>query len=238
MTLSRKSTKTRVRFSQHFLSDSNILRRIGDNLRDVEGKNVTETGPGKGALTRVITEKKPKKLTLVEKDQSLIEDLKEEFEEADIQNMDILEKSIDSEIFVSSVPYSITRELLLHLCRSNKVNLSYLIIQKEVADKIAEEASVPVSVYVRTYFYVKKMFDIKKNSFIPPPKVNSSFVRLERIKEFEEKENDFWLFLTKTLSGKNKSAAVFGEEHKGKRIFELSAEELHRIYADKHIHTH
>ena len=51
---------------QNFLIDKNIINKI-DNLEKIFGRNVVEIGPGKGALTVEIL-KKPKSLTLIEKD--------------------------------------------------------------------------------------------------------------------------------------------------------------------------
>ncbi|MGE3063522.1 MAG: rRNA adenine dimethyltransferase family protein [bacterium] len=238
MISSRKNTKSRVRFSQHFLNDANVLIRISENLTDISGKTVVEVGPGRGALTRVISEKQPKSLILIEKDPSMAENLKKMFEKIEIVNIDALDYELKSEIFVSSVPYSVTREILLLLCRSNSIKTAFLIIQKEVAEKITNEKPLPISVYVRRFFSAEKIFDIKKNSFTPPPNVISSFVKLKRKRMYESMCGEYWNFLTLTFSRKNRLAKGFGEEYAGKRIYELSEDDLWRIYADKHIHTH
>ena len=60
---------------QNFLSDLNIIRKI-INLKDIHNKNILEIGPGKGALTNLIISKKPKSLTLIEKDNVLFQNLK------------------------------------------------------------------------------------------------------------------------------------------------------------------
>jgi len=233
-----KTKITRVRFSQHFLTDSNVLKKIEESMSGIENKRVIETGPGKGALTKIISKKNPKSLTLVEKDQSLIESLSNGFKKSSVLNADILDYNIKEDVFVSSVPYSITREILLHLCRFNSIKMSYLIIQKEAAEKILYLNPVPVSVYVRTFFSIEKIFDIKKNSFTPPPKVMSSFIVMKRTTDFLEKHEGYWNFLTKTLSGKKKSAEKLKEEFAGRRIGELTEEELLQAYAYKDIHSH
>ena len=45
---------------QNFLKDKNIILKI-INLTNLKNKNIIEIGPGKGALTDKILEKKPKK---------------------------------------------------------------------------------------------------------------------------------------------------------------------------------
>ena len=52
---------------QNFLIDQNILNKIV-NFLEIKDQNVLEIGPGRGALTKKIIEKKPKSLILIEKD--------------------------------------------------------------------------------------------------------------------------------------------------------------------------
>ncbi|PIP14367.1 MAG: hypothetical protein COX48_01265 [bacterium (Candidatus Stahlbacteria) CG23_combo_of_CG06-09_8_20_14_all_34_7] len=238
MNSSQKNRKKRVRFSQHFLTDSNVLGKIEDAMETFKYKTAVEAGPGRGAITKIILRKEPKILTLIERDESLIEKLKEEYKACKIQKRDILDYNITEDVFVSSVPYSITREILLLLCRSNSVKISYLIIQKEVSEKILLLHPIPISVYVRTFFKIEKIFNIKKNSFTPIPTVESSFLKLNRKYNFTSKHSNYWSFLTRTLSGKNKSAEYLNPNYKGRRVSELNEKELLRTYVDKDIHSH
>ena len=63
------------KFGQNFLIDKNILLKI-TNLIDSNNLDILEIGPGSGKLTDYIILKKPKKLTLIEIDKDLVEDLK------------------------------------------------------------------------------------------------------------------------------------------------------------------
>ena len=65
---------------QNFLIDKNIIDKI-INLTNIENRDIVEIGPGKGALTEEILKKKPKSLTLIEKDINLVKDLKIKFSE-------------------------------------------------------------------------------------------------------------------------------------------------------------
>ena len=60
---------------QNFLIDKNIIKKIV-NLAEIQGKKIIEIGPGKGALTNEILNRKPKLLSLIEKDSRLVEELK------------------------------------------------------------------------------------------------------------------------------------------------------------------
>ena len=55
---------------QHFLINKSILKKIV-SIKDIRNKVIFEIGPGQGALTKEILQKKPKKLILIEKDKNL-----------------------------------------------------------------------------------------------------------------------------------------------------------------------
>ena len=69
MKLAKKS------LGQNFLIDNNIIKKI-INSASIKGRDIIEIGPGTGALTNEILKKKPKSITLIEKDLSLAKDLK------------------------------------------------------------------------------------------------------------------------------------------------------------------
>ena len=77
---------------QNFLIDINIIKKI-INLTNIFDKNILEIGPGKGALTDEILKNKPKSLILIEKDNSLSNELKLKYnnnKKITIYNKDIL----------------------------------------------------------------------------------------------------------------------------------------------------
>ncbi len=63
---------------QNFLHDKNVINKI-INLKDIQNRNVLEIGPGTGNLTNEILNRKPKTLTLIEKDSSLTKILNKKF---------------------------------------------------------------------------------------------------------------------------------------------------------------
>ena len=60
---------------QNFLIDKNIIKKI-INIIDIGNKNIIEIGSGKGALTNEIIKKKPKSLSIIEKDFNLSKEIK------------------------------------------------------------------------------------------------------------------------------------------------------------------
>ena len=63
---------------QNFLIDKNIIKKIINSV-NIRNKNVVEIGPGKGALTEEILKNNPKSLILIEKDNTLFENLNLKF---------------------------------------------------------------------------------------------------------------------------------------------------------------
>ena len=70
--------KAKKSLGQNFLTDRNTLEKIVE-VTSVKNKTILEVGPGTGNLTSFILKKKPKKMIVVEKDQSLAENLKDIF---------------------------------------------------------------------------------------------------------------------------------------------------------------
>ena len=133
---------------QNFLIDDKILNQIV-NCVEIENKNILEIGPGTGNLTKYILSKKPKKFTVIEKDNNLISNLKEQFKEnLNIINDDVL--NIDESllfkervIVFGNLPYNISTEILSKWIINLKKDFWFenliLMFQKEVANRIIAE---------------------------------------------------------------------------------------------------
>ena len=67
--------KAKKSLGQNFLIDNKVLNKIV-NCVEIENKSILEIGPGTGNLTKYILNKKPKKFTVIEKDNNLINNLK------------------------------------------------------------------------------------------------------------------------------------------------------------------
>ena len=72
MIISKKS------LGQNFLIDKNIINKIINTIK-ITNNNIVEIGPGLGALTEKILEKKPNKLIIIEKDYELYKKLLNKF---------------------------------------------------------------------------------------------------------------------------------------------------------------
>ena len=198
--------KAKKSLGQNFLIDREVLEKIV-SITDITNKEVLEIGPGSGNLTTYILKKKPKKLYVVEKDDDLAILLKEKFDtEIEIINDDILkvsESNISEQILsvFGNLPYNISTEILskwiLNIGSNFWFDSLILMFQKEVADRIISEFNNSnygrLSILSSWKLNVKKILDIKPQSFSPRPKIDSSLLL------FTPKENFFKLKDPKNL---------------------------------------
>ena len=197
--------KAKKSLGQNFLIDQNIINKI-TNLIEIRNKCILEVGPGTGNLTSSILKKNPKKVYVVEKDNNLALRLNKEFEnQIIIINDDILkinEKLICNQelIVFGNLPYNISTEILckwiLNL-NNKKIWFTNLILmfQKEVADRIISKYNNSnygrLSVLANWKLKVKKIIDIKPNSFSPSPKIDSSLLFFSLKENFLDLENPY-----------------------------------------------
>ncbi len=188
---------------QNFLIDKNILEKIV-NLTNIKDQTIIEIGPGTGNLTNFILRNKPKKVLVIEKDKSLALILKKNFKEKlEIINNDVLkidEKSLskDKVIVFGNLPYNISTEILCKwILNLNNEKFWFhsliLMFQKEVADRIISKFNSSkygrLSILTNWKLNVKKITDIKPNSFNPKPKVDSTLLFFSPKKNFFKIKN-------------------------------------------------
>ena len=194
--------KPKKSLGQNFLIDRNVLDHIVDVV-EITNKNVLEIGPGSGNLTSFILKKNPNKLYVVEKDDELTLLLKDKFaNEITIINDDILKISEDEisneklTVF-GNLPYNISTEILskwiTNLDKKIWFECLVLMFQKEVADRIIAESNTSkygrLSILSNWKLDIKKITDIKPQSFSPRPKVDSTLLVFTPKKKFFELKN-------------------------------------------------
>ena len=191
--------KPKKSLGQNFLIDREVLEKIV-SITDIANKEVLEIGPGSGNLTTYILKQKPKKLYVVEKDDNLAILLKEKFDtEIEIINDDILrvseDKISDQKLSVfGNLPYNISTEILSKWILNVGSNFWFeslvLMFQKEVADRIISEFNNSkygrLSILSSWKLNVKKIIDIKPQSFSPRPKIDSTLLLFTPKKKFFE----------------------------------------------------
>ena len=183
------------KFGQNFLKDELTLKRIVEIGNINSESKIIEIGPGDGSLTSEILQKKPKSLFAIEIDKDLSRSLNEikkknynfDFVIADAVHFNeekIFKKDC---IIFSNLPYNISTKLLLKWIFLNKwppfFSRLILMFQKEVADRICarngEKNYGRLSLITQARLKKKFHFNVSKNLFNPPPKVDSSVVSFE-----------------------------------------------------------
>lgn len=172
---------------QHWLHDQTALRQIGDAADLQAGDVVLEIGPGLGTLTEELA-RRVKKVIAVEFDPQLAQDLPARLgaKNVDVIHKDILHFDLNrlpiGYKVVANVPYYITSKISrLLLEAANPPCLATLLVQKEVAERMAAvpgDMSV-LAVAVQFYSTVTPGPLVPARLFTPPPKVDSQIITLQ-----------------------------------------------------------
>lgn len=182
--------RAKKRFGQNFLHDESIISRIINEINPIDGENLIEIGPGRGALTKPVLER-VKLLSVIELDRDLIPGLKvlaalEEVNltlvEQDVLTVDFSVFSENQRVF-GNLPYNISTPLMFHLLEYREhIKDMHFMLQKEVADRLSASPNTKsygqLSVVIQAVCRVEKLFDVPRDAFDPAPKVTSSIIRL------------------------------------------------------------
>lgn len=185
--------KAKKFLGQHFLINEAISKSIANSLIKTEGfKNVLEVGPGKGVLTKYLA-KQEITLKVVETDQDMVRFLIKNgiLPEDQIIYSDFLQLPLqnvfqgDPFYLIGNYPYNISSEILFRMVRYRDLIPEMVgMFQKEVADRViappGSKTYGVISVLIQAYYEGIKIMDVPPESFSPPPKVQSSVIRLVR----------------------------------------------------------
>ena len=176
----------RKRFGQHFLADRACIDAIVQAIAPRPDDNLVEIGPGTGVLTAPLLAQTGH-LTVIEIDRDLGPRLAAQYGDAlTLVQQDVLQ--VDFSGFgqnlriVGNLPYNISSPLLLHLIAvAERVRDQHFMLQKEVVDRIVAGPGSDMgrlTVFLQNHYQVVKLFDVPPEAFDPPPKVDSSVVRM------------------------------------------------------------
>lgn len=199
--------KAKKSFGQHFLINENLAESIAHSLKREEGiKNVLEVGPGKGVLTKYLIEQDIN-LRVVEADRDMVQYLEKHYPELKdhIIFLDFLKlnmkKAFDNTPFylIGNYPYNISSQIIFKMLKYMELIPEMVgMFQKELADRvIAPHGSKTygvISVLTQAYYEGETIHKVSPGSFSPPPKVNSSVIRLRRKDDYENLGCDYKLF--------------------------------------------
>ncbi len=172
---------------QHWLHDDESLQAMCDIANISKDDYVVEIGPGMGTLTQKLANQ-AKEVLAVEFDYELARDLPKRINATNvsIRNVDILKLDLtqlppDYKV-IANIPYYLTSNLIRVLSESsNPPRSATLLIQKEVAERVAAgpgDMSL-LSVTAQMYFEPSLGQVVPAALFTPPPKINSQIIHLQ-----------------------------------------------------------
>lgn len=200
---------------QHWLKDPEILADIAEAAELTSDDVVLEIGPGLGTLTSRLLAR-ANSVTAVEFDADLARKLPGQFpgNKLTVVNQDILQFDLNqlpkNYKVVANVPYYITSKIVEKLMTvENKPSIAVLLVQKEVAERIAAEAGNMsiLSVSVQIFAEAELDIEVPRQFFTPPPKVDSQVVILRTRNNpliTPEDQRDFFRIVKAGFSAKRK----------------------------------
>ncbi len=212
---------------QNFLIDPNVCPEMAYELNADKKTGVIEVGPGIGVLTKELC-KVAGKVVAIELDKRLFPVLDEtlgEFENLQIVEGDVLKLNLkeliedkfsdmESVKVCANLPYYITSPVIMSLLESKlPIDEIVVMVQKEAAERFCAEIgsreSGAVTVAVNYFATAEMLFEVKKDCFMPSPKVDSAVMRLRlREKPPVEVENEkrFFAVIKAAFSQRRKTA--------------------------------
>ena len=153
---------------------------------------VLEIGPGMGVLSQYLLQRQDVDLRMIEIDDESVEYLESHFPQAhgrvifgDFLKLDIDELFPEEFHVIGNFPYNISSQIFFRIIDyRNRIPQTVCMIQKEVADRIAEAPGTKtygiLSVLLQAWYDIEYVLSVGPGAFCPPPKVHSAVIRLKR----------------------------------------------------------
>lgn len=200
------------------LVDRRIVDKIVSAANIRKEEIVLEAGTGQGILTMELC-RHAKQVISYEVDANLYEKAQEQLLQYFNNNLRLVKadlfKTKDAplfDIFVSNLPYSRSRDAIEWLS-TQKFDRAIVMVQEEFANKLIARPSGKnyraISALAAHCFTIEKLFKVRKESFEPQPKVESSIIRITPINTISKEtvRNINLLF-----SRRNKNASSVADE--------------------------
>ena len=225
--LAEARSRPRHQFGQNFMIDQNLVRTVAEAGELGPADCAIEVGPGTGTLTEELLERAAR-VVVVEIDRDLAGLLRKTF--ADRPKFQLIEgdalagkhdlsaallDSIHSARsdgmrvkLVANLPYNIASPLVIEMLISG-VELLAFTVQKEVAQRLAAKPGTseygPLTVMAQLLSRVEVLRTIPPQVFWPPPKIDSSLVRLRREDRVGSAAREFGRFVHAVFSFRRKT---------------------------------
>ena len=191
---------------QNFLTAAWVPEDIAAAGVPEEGMGVLEVGPGIGCLTRELS-KRAERVMSIELDKALKPILAETL--ANCKNVEVLfgdalkldlaalaEEKLGGlkKTVCANLPYNVTSPLLTAFIQAGCFDSITVMIQREVARRICAAPGCPdygaFGIFVQWHMETELLFDVPPSCFMPQPKVTSSVIRLKKRREHPAQVED------------------------------------------------
>ena len=185
---------------QNFLTDGTVCPKMAEAAAD-ENTGVIEIGPGAGVLTRELS-LKAKKVVSIEIDERLrpvLDKTLAGFDNVKVIFADVMKTDLSALIkeefsdckrvtVCANLPYYITSPVIMGLLESRlPIESITVMVQKEAAIRLCADVGTrdagAVTAAVRFYAEPEILFHVPKECFMPSPKVDSAVIQLNILKE-------------------------------------------------------
>ncbi len=198
--LSKNGFSFKKSLGQNFLINPSVCPKMAESAVKLGEEAVIEIGPGIGVLTAELA-KRTKNVVCIEIDERLRPVLSEtlsDFDNVEVIFGDCMKLDIAEIIeqrfkgkrvsVCANLPYYITSPIIMMLLEKRlPITSITVMVQKEAADRICADVgsreSGAVTVAVNYYSQPQVLFNVSRGSFMPPPNVDSSVIRLEILNE-------------------------------------------------------
>lgn len=193
--LERHGLYTKKSLGQHFLVDDNVVSRILALAAIEPSETILEVGPGIGTLTVALCSAAGA-VVAVERDLSLVEVLAEttsacpRFSLVTGDAVEVSPEAIASpfgppDALVANLPYQVAATVVLRFFEMlPSLKHATVMVQAEVADRMAASPGTKdygaYTVKLRLRARPAGRFQVARGCFLPPPRVESTVIRLER----------------------------------------------------------
>jgi 16S rRNA (adenine1518-N6/adenine1519-N6)-dimethyltransferase len=217
------NVRPKKELGQHFLKNPEICLRIAGELTLHGNYNkVLEIGPGTGALTTFLLERKEFETSVIEIDEESIAYLKVRFPElksriieGDFLRLDLSKLFGEPFAIIGNFPYNISSQIVFRIIDFKDYGI--------------------ISVLAQAYYDIEYLFSVDEHEFNPPPRVKSGVIRMKRKfgVELGCDENKFKLVVKTAFNQRRKTlrnslkSIIQPDIDTSAKIFDLRPEQLH-----------